>query len=144
MDLKPITSQDYQKKIAGLKVLVVDDEPELREIIGDDFIMNKAKVLSAGSGEEAFMLFQKAIQEKAPFAIVISDIRMPQGDGVQLTSKIMALCKDQSMKAPPIILVSGFSDYSMEDVLSRGARALLNKPFQLQELRNVVANALDT
>lgn len=142
--MKPISPQDYQKKISGLTVLVVDDEPELREIIGDDFIMNKAKVQSAGSGEEAFNIFSKAMSEKKQFDVIVSDIRMPQGDGVQLTSKIISSCKTAGIKPPLIILVSGFSDYSTEDVLSRGASALLSKPFQLQELRNTVARTLET
>lgn len=138
-----ITAPDYKKLITGLNILVVDDEPELREIIGDDFSLCGGKVEAASNGEEGFKKFQESAAAKG-YDIIVSDVRMPQWDGVQFLSKVMAECREKNVKAPLFIMVSGFSDYPQEDVLKLGAAALMSKPFQLQELRNTVATHLKT
>ena len=136
-----ITAAEYKKVITGLQVLVVDDEPEIREIIGDDFALCGGHVQSAANGEDAYNKWLSALGSK-PFDIIVSDVRMPQWDGVQFLSKVKAECRDKKLKAPLFIMVSGFSDYPQEDVLKLGAAALMSKPFQLQELRNAVATHL--
>ncbi len=85
-------------------------------------------------GEEAVELCQEAVESGDPFDVVVLDIRMPPGmDGVQTAHKIRAI--DESV---PILFVSGFAEYSLEDLqdrLSETARVdLIEKPVQLGQL----------
>ena len=79
-------------------------------------------------------LCREAVKAGNPFDVVVLDIRMPPGmDGVQTAHKIRAI--DDSV---PVLFVSGFAEYSLEDLqdrLSETARVdLIEKPVQLGQL----------
>ncbi len=107
------------------KILVVDDEEALREIIVDAIEPLGAKVYQASGGLEAIK-----IVHSNPVDLVISDIRMPLGSGVNLLKDIVAL----TVGRPKVILISGFADIEIADIYSLGADAFLSKPFNLDHL----------
>ncbi len=111
--------------LKGKKILVVDDEPDLREILKEEFTFEGADVSEAKNGNEAFQI----IQQK-PIELVLSDIRMPGGDGVSLLRNIKA----KHLSYPSVILITGFADISASDAYEIGAEGFFAKPFQLEDL----------
>lgn len=100
------------------KILVVDDEVDLVDILKDFLSLDGFEVLTAYDGAQALDLITKG-----DIHLVISDIRMPKMDGLELLKNV------KSMK-PEIhfIMLSGYSDYSEEEILKKGASRLFAKP----------------
>lgn len=111
--------------LKGKTLLVVDDEADLREIVSSELEFMGAKVFQAENVSVA-----KSILNAHKIDLIVSDIRMPGGTGIDLLNFIKAKSKD----VPPIILITGFADISTEDAFNQGAEALLSKPFKLEEL----------
>jgi len=117
-----------------LRCVVVDDEPRLRRVLvrlleGEGFACREA-----GSGTEALELLQ---QEPAP--LVISDLRMPQMDGVGLLREVIARWPDTA-----VIMVTAVAEVeSAVACLQIGALDYVAKPFHLDEVRARVMQALD-
>ena len=118
---------------SDLTILVVDDEELLRDSIAFDFRRQKFKTLLAESGTEALGIIR---QQKID--LIISDLRMPDGDGVMLLENIVAMEVDQ----PPVILSTGFSEISEKELLAKGAKGLLVKPFDRKELKALALSVL--
>src|SRR5438094_7984233 len=118
----------------SLKCLVVDDEPRLRRVLvrlleGEGFTCAEA-----GSGVEALQMLH---QEQVP--LVISDLRMPQMDGVGLLREIIAKWPDTA-----VIVVTAVAEVeSAVACLQLGALDYVAKPFHLDEVRARVMQALD-
>jgi CheY-like chemotaxis protein len=119
-----------EKKIA---LLVVDDEVILREAIIRDFERKGFQVFASASGKEALSLIAKEKVE-----IVISDIQMPDGDGIFLLENLRKLHPE----LPPVILMTGYSDFSERALLEKGAFRYVSKPFSREDLRNAVSAAV--
>ncbi len=113
------------------KILIVDDEEDLREVLKSSLEMRGFEVLTAKNGKVAFDLIQVS-----PVDVVISDVRMPGGGGVELLQALRA--KDPVN--PVVILVSGFSDVTQADALKMGAVALYSKPCNLREICQAISN----
>ena len=114
------------------KILVVDDEPDLVDIYSFHLEMEGYEVVTARSGREAYKLLGSSKAE-----LVISDIRMPDGDGIELLKRI-------STDGPqvPVIMITGYSE-DEGAVTELGARALLKKPLKLQDLAKAVREILN-
>jgi CheY-like chemotaxis protein len=126
------------QKLPGIKILVVDDEPDLREIISSRFQMEGSHVTLAENGESALKIL-----ERNDFDAVISDIRMPGKSGTELLEVLKATQNTSPKKAlPAVILISGFCDLAHKDALARGATALLVKPFDLDDMITAVFDAV--
>jgi signal transduction histidine kinase/CheY-like chemotaxis protein len=113
-----------------LRVLAVDDEPELAEMIRFALKSARAHVTIATSGEAAL----EALEEDR-FDIVISDLSLGEGiDGWRLADRVR-------MRAPatPFVLVTGWAaGLEAEDARRAGVDAILPKPFAFADLRRVV------
>lgn len=114
--------------------MIVDDEPDLREILEERFQVFNFETLTAGSGNQAWALLQK---EK--FDVVLSDIQMPDGTGLELLKKI----KDANTVAPAVFLMTGFhQDFSDREMFDQGADGFLSKPFDASQIRNSIQKAI--
>jgi putative nucleotidyltransferase with HDIG domain len=117
-----------------MQVLVVDDEPRLRRVLVRLLTGDGYTCLEAGSGTEAL-----AQMEKEPVSLVISDLRMPQMDGVTLLREILSRWPDTAM-----IMVTAVAEVeSAVACLQLGALDYVAKPFHLDEVRARVTQALD-
>src|SRR5882724_4402176 len=118
----------------AVKCLVVDDEPRLRRVLvrlleGEGF-----SCAEAGSGTEALEMLQHD-----PVPLVISDLRMPQMDGVTLLREIIA-----RWPTTAVIVVTAVAEVeSAVACLQLGALDYVAKPFHLDEVRARVMQALD-
>lgn len=112
-------------------VLVVDDEPVLCEIIVSLLEGRSLTVYQAGSGHQAF-----EVVKKHPVDIVLSDVRMQDGSGLELLEDIIRL----NPHVPAVILMTGYSDISSDDMVKSGAKAVLKKPFKKEVLLEAVTS----
>jgi CheY-like chemotaxis protein len=115
------------------EVLVVDDDQALRETIAFDMRRRGYEVSVASGGNEAFKIIQTR-----QISLVISDVRMPDGDGIELLRQV----RSRNHDTPVIIFVTGFADLTPEQAYDIGADAVLSKPFKRIDLFNAVENAL--
>jgi DNA-binding NarL/FixJ family response regulator len=128
------TSPDIMRQLSGLHVLVVDDEPELLEIVSEWFACFGLAIRTAPDGLTAVKL-----AKAEPFDIVITDLKMPGMDGLQLLSALKEI--DSTME---VIFLTGTG--TMDDAIAalREGRAFdfLQKPLKnLTQLNEVVARA---
>lgn len=103
----------------GKRILIADDEDLIREILKEMFEFEGAKVLEASSGRKALELLRKN-----PVDIVITDVRMPDGDGIGLAKSISLEIKNP----PKIFFFTGYSDVNLEDVSKYGVLDIISKP----------------
>jgi len=113
----------------GKTLLVVDDEADLRDIVASELEFMGSRVFQA----ENVKVAQQLLSEH-DIDLVVSDIRMPGGTGVDLLNSM----KHKNVLNPPIILITGFADITLEDALDKGAEALMSKPFKLDDLIQTV------
>jgi DNA-binding NtrC family response regulator len=114
-------------------ILIVDDEEDLRDSMVFDFKRKGFTVLTAENGVKAFELIKNNT-----IHFVISDMRMPGGDGMDLLEKIRA--KDP--KLPFVILVTGYADATEAECLAKGALKVIVKPYDRKILMSSVLEAL--
>lgn len=110
------------------RILIVDDDEGLLSVMKSAFERMNCEVLLATNGAEAL-----EIVKREELTVVISDVRMPKMNGVQLLEAINALNLDL-----PVIIMSGHSDYSEDDIDERDGVVLLEKVFSVQALKAIV------
>jgi len=112
-------------RASGPLVLVVDDDPRLREYMRVNLEMEGYTVREASSGEEAL----DAIEDQAP-ALVLLDVVMPGIDGWQMLQRMQ-----ERYGSIPVIMFSGQVESTVaSDAEERGARGFIGKPFDPQQL----------
>ena len=117
------------------KVLVVDDELAIRELLDIFLTGEEYEVILASNGEEALELVEKE-QPKA----VLLDIKMPGINGIEVCRRLKA--KDKS-KFIPIIMITASMDHRTEAV-EAGADDIVTKPFNMEQLSFRLKSALRT
>ncbi len=115
-------------------ILLVDDELSLREIMVDVFDGQGANILQASGGKEAL-----EVVKKKQVDLVISDIRMPLGNGVDFLKQVTTL---DILNRPKVMLVSGFADYDIADLYEMGADGFIPKPFQFENMLQLANRTL--
>ena len=117
------------------KILVVDDEALVRNMMCDGLAAAGYAVSAASSGEEAL----KVVQAQRP-ACILLDIMMPDLDGYDTCAALKA---DPQTSSIPVLLVSATTDARVTDQAKRvGAAAVLRKPVRVDELRRAVSQVL--
>ncbi len=115
-------------------VLVIDDDEAVLGLLSDLLDLNGFKVHAARGGKEGLESFDRELPD-----LVITDIRMPQMDGLQVLKKVRAI--DNTV---PVILVTGFGDldYAL-GALREGAHDFLLKPINPEILVNTVKKGME-
>jgi DNA-binding NtrC family response regulator len=117
----------------GLRILVVDDEKYIRELLAG-LLEDQYFIETAEDGE-------KAVKKLAlsRFDVVLSDIKMPNMDGFGLLKTIKRDYPDIA-----VVMMTGFSqNYTIKEALTLGAEEYLPKPFRLEEVLMVVQSAYE-
>jgi len=117
-------------QLAGVRALVVDDDPDLVELTELLLSTYGMDVTVAHSGHEAFERF-----EESPPDIVISDVQMPDGDGIELIGRIRSLGPERGGLTPAIAM-SGAG--KLTETLDAGFHFHLTKPAQAQVLIDAI------
>ncbi len=119
----------------GLKILVVDDEADTRELIREVLKECGSEVITSGSAAEALA----ALEQHKP-DILISDLGMPDEDGYSLISKIRALPSERGGQIPAAALTAYARAEDRMLVLRAGFQFHLPKPVDSSELVTVIAS----
>jgi two-component system response regulator PilR (NtrC family) len=116
------------------KILVADDELSMRQFL--EILLKKEGhiVICAADGQEALSLFQAE-----PFDLLISDIKMPKVDGLELLRRV----KGQRPNMMVIMVTAYASPEDAIVAMKAGAYDYLTKPFKLEEIKSVIRNALE-
>ena len=117
----------------GLRLLVVDDDPDTRELLTIFFQYDGADIVTVASASEAL----EAISRVEP-DILISDICLPDEDGYSLLLKVRNIKTEQGGEIPAIALTGCVRKDERVRALSAGFRKHLSKPVDLDELTSVV------
>jgi len=108
-----------------VKILVIDDEPDIREILVRYLSTSGYDVVAAADGQEALVL-----AEVEDFALALVDIRMPGMSGLELLAELKRL--DPEM---PVVLITAYpGSRSKDEGLKQGACSYLVKPFTKAEV----------
>ncbi len=114
-------------------VLIVDDEPSVRQTLSEWMRKKNFRVFEAEGGRQAMEMIQRDDPD-----IVISDVIMPGMDGIQLLKAAKAVKADI-----PFLMISGYPSRStVVDIMKYGASDYLPKPFTPEELVNRVSRTL--
>jgi CheY-like chemotaxis protein len=121
------------RPVAGLDLLVVEDDSDLRQTLVDVIEYCGGRTAAAAGGREAWSLL-----ESHHFDVVITEVRMADGDGLELLRRI----RNRPGTSPPVLLISGHADLTPDEAQARGAAALLTKPFGLETFFAAIDRAL--
>jgi CheY-like chemotaxis protein len=117
------------------KVLLMDDEEMVRNVVGEMLKMVGHEVACARNGEEAIRLFLEARKSQSPFSAVIVDLNVPDGMGGKETVERLREI-DSRVKA---VVSSGYPDDPiMTNYREYGFHAVISKPFRVSELSDTL------
>jgi YesN/AraC family two-component response regulator len=120
-------------EVAAKSILVVDDEPVMREFLVD--VLEEFEVETASDGDEAI----ERIKEKE-FDLVITDMKMPRVPGEEVVKFVRETCPQAK-----IIVISGYSSlFSVTSAVNRGVSAFLIKPFTIKQIRGEIEKSLQS
>ena len=116
------------------KILVVDDEPGIRDLLSYELCFHDYQVVTAVNGEEAL---EKVRKEK--FDLVISDIKMPRMGGIEMLDAIKKINPDIE-----VIMSTGYGTIETAvNAMKMGAYDFVQKPFNLDEIFAIIEKALE-
>jgi len=115
-----------------MKILLIDDEPALLEVLEEFLLLNRHEVTLAKNGEEGWEAFLKAPET---FDVIMTDIKMPMLDGLELLERIR-----QHDYSTPVIVMTGHGGLDLAlRALKLGAFDYLMKPINLNHLSSVLS-----
>lgn len=112
-----------------LTILVVDDEEAIRDIMSMHFELEGFIVVKASGGRAALEIIKN---QKIDF--VLSDVRMPEGDGFSLLKDIKKLFPE----LPTVLLITGFAEVTREEVIQQGGIDLFQKPPDVEIIIKII------
>lgn len=119
----------------GERILVVDDDKIIKDLITKTLKMNNYIVLSAGNAEEAIEIF---VREKGDFHLVLSDVVLPEKSGLDLIGDLF-----KRRAELPVLLFSGYTDAKSQwSVIKKKEIPFIAKPFSLKDLLMAVKKAM--
>jgi CheY-like chemotaxis protein len=130
-----LPAYDYPDRLDHLQILVVDDEPDTREMLKAGLGHCGARVTIVGSAREAL----EAMEANMP-DVLISDIGMPGEDGYELIKKVRALPADKGGRVPAIALTAYARTEDRLQALRSGYQMHVPKPVELAELVAVASS----
>jgi two-component system, NtrC family, response regulator AtoC len=117
------------------KILIVDDELNMRLVLSAMLKKEGFEVSSASNGREALQILQST-----KIAVVISDLKMPDIDGMELLT-----CVSERYPEIPVIMITAHGTIATAvEALKKGAFDYITKPFDLDDLKNIISKAIKT
>jgi signal transduction histidine kinase len=118
----------------SLRILCIDDELQIQELLKHCLTTLDHQVTTASGGKQGVEMFRAAMLEKQPYEMVITDLGMPDIDGHQVARTIKA-----ASPATPIIMMTGWGTMMKEEgETASEVDAVVGKPPRIQELNNLL------
>jgi len=118
------------------KILVVDDDDEIRQVLKDYLTMRGHRVEAAENGRHAMDILSTSHKD---YSVVFTDLNMPAMNGFELLENIARLNRDITQ----IVITGNATRLTAITSLKSGAYDFIEKPFQLRELEATLARALE-
>jgi DNA-binding response OmpR family regulator len=126
------------RSVVPARVLLAEDDRDMREMIASALRADGHHVDEAADGRTALVRIARAISASNAYQLVISDIRMPICGGLEILEDLRRQNTDV-----PMILMTAFGDETMQSAVRAQGAILLNKPFDLDELRVTVVSMME-
>jgi CheY-like chemotaxis protein len=126
--------EDGPATLGGVRVLLVDDQADARELLGMVLGWAGAEVSAAASAAEALELLQLKEVD-----VLVSDIGMPAADGYMLIGRVREMTRAGAGRTPAVALTAYASEEDRRRALAAGFDAHLPKPVEPAELISVIA-----
>jgi DNA-binding NtrC family response regulator len=117
------------------KILIVDDELNMRLVLSAMLKKEGFEVASAANGREALQILKSN-----KISVVVTDLKMPDIDGMELLTRI----SEQYPEIPVIMITAHGTVATAVEALKMGALDYITKPFDLDEFKNVISKAIKT
>jgi two-component system OmpR family response regulator len=115
------------------RILVVDDDHDVREVLTDDLLNAGYAVSQAHSGNAALRVL-----DRERIDLVLSDVYMSDGDGWELLKEV----RRRHPTEPRVVLITGLGEVPADRVEELGGQAQLGKPYDVRELLRVIRELL--
>jgi len=126
------------EKIEPLRVLCVDDEPVVRELVKEMLERDGHSVITSESGETGIATFREASRNEQPFNVVITDLGMPYVDG----REVAKIIKQESPETP-VVMLTGWGAF-VQDCMTAPSDfdGILSKPPRHREIREMLRRVI--
>lgn len=135
-DSKPA---DSPLDLQGVVILVVDNDPNLRELIVFLLEQSGAQVVGVSSATEALDFLAQVLPD-----VLLSHIAMPDMDGYTLLQQVRALLSESGTRIPAIAMTADSRQEYQQQILAAGFQAYMQKPFEREELVKTIVNLLES
>ncbi len=133
MGMEPVS--ESRKTDGRIRILVVEDDAEMRALLADVLSDEGYAVEEAPNGAEALILLRTE-----SFAAIVLDKNMPGLSGLDLLPGMRTICPET-----PVILITAFGDVSAYmDAMEKGAFEFIYKPFRMEDLLRTLRRALQS
>jgi PAS domain S-box-containing protein len=127
-------SREQFLDLNGIKILVVDDETDTRELVAFVLEQQGAQVITASSAHEALLVLTQAKPD-----VLLSDIGMPDMDGYMLIQQVRTLAPEQGGQIPAIALTAYAGETNQQQVIAAGFQKHISKPIEPEVLVQAIA-----
>ena len=135
-DARPRTSEEELPHGRGELILFVDDEEYLRNLGKEILERFGYRVMLAENGKQALEIYKERGEE---ISLVVLDLIMPEMDGGQCLAELLNLAPDLK-----VLIATGYSPNGpLEDLIAKGAKGFISKPYELNEMLRSVRDVLD-
>jgi len=135
-DLPPLSTSTKTFRLQGRRILIIDDEPSIRQIIKKALKLQGAKVDAVGAGSDGLRMIRKK-----NYDLILLDLKLQDMPGEGLLEMINSTLPESAR--PRKIVMSGAAADSNQGLLSSlGVSAILCKPFELEELYTTISATL--
>jgi two-component system response regulator PilR (NtrC family) len=121
------------KRHGNVRILVIDDEKDIRELIADILTMNRFEVAVASNGREGIRLFKKK-----KFDLVFTDLGMPVMSGWEVAEKVKSI-----NEKVPVALITGWNvKLDGSEMNDSGINLVIQKPFKMEQVLSLVQEGM--
>jgi CheY-like chemotaxis protein/HPt (histidine-containing phosphotransfer) domain-containing protein len=137
----PAVGTPVAQDLSGRRLLIVEDNPTNRAVLEEQARGWGMAVTSAGDGASALTVLRDTAARGESFALALIDMKMPRMNGLELARAIKA---DPALAALPLVMLTSLGrEGEIAAARQAGVVAYLSKPVRRDELRKVIAHAVD-
>ena len=136
----PATLDEAWRIARPVRIVVAEDDPALRSLLASELRRDGYEVVEVSDGRQLVEMLRAWLVERRtePIDLVVSDNRMPGWDGLTVLRSLRQM--DWTI---PVVLVTAFGDEEFHrEAKQLGAAAVFDKPFDVDDLRTLIANTL--
>ncbi|BAB75141.1 PAS domain S-box protein [Anabaena sp. FACHB-709] len=137
-DKNPVSANFQPATLSGVRVLIVDDEPDIRDLV--TFILEDydVKVIAVSSAQEALEALSQSLPD-----IIVSDIGMPDVDGYMLMRQLRQRSPQEGGNLPAIALTAYAGEINQKQALAAGFQLHISKPVDPDALIEAIGNLVN-